>query len=55
MGEALIDELSISTPRISPDEARAAVTDFLLVGNQLVTGQPHLMGVARNGIITPGR
>ncbi len=30
MGEALIDEVSISTPRISPDEARAAVTDFLL-------------------------
>ncbi len=45
MGEALIDELSTSTPRTSPDEARAAVTDFLLdhVGNQLVAGQPHLM------------
>ena len=45
MGEALIDELSTLTPRISPDEARAAVTDFLLdhVGNQLLAGKPYLM------------
>ena len=45
MGDTLVNEVSTSTPRISPDEARAAVTDFLLdhVGNQLVAGQPYLM------------
>jgi hypothetical protein len=45
MVKALIDNVPTATPRISPDEARAAVTDFLLdyVGNQLVAGRPHLM------------
>ena len=45
MVKALIDNVPAATPRISPDEARAAVTDFLLdhVGNQLVAGRLHLM------------
>jgi hypothetical protein len=45
MATTSIDEVPTLTHRISPDEARAAATDFLLdhVGNQLVTGQPHLM------------
>ena len=38
-------EMPTLIQRISPDEARAAATDFLLdhVGNQLVAGSPHLM------------
>jgi hypothetical protein len=45
MSTASIHAIPTLTGRISPDEARAAATDFLLdhVGNQLVTGQPHLM------------
>lgn len=41
----LISETPEATRRISPPEAQAAATDFLLdhVGQQLVVGQPHLM------------
>ena len=42
---SLVNEPPLLTHRISPVEAQAAATDFLLehVGNQLVAGQPHLM------------
>jgi hypothetical protein len=45
MSTASIHEIPTLTGRISPDEARAAATDFLLdhVGNQVVASQPHLM------------
>ena len=57
MTQAAINEPPPLTQRISPDEARAAATDFLLdhVGNQLVAGQPHLMvsAVRATWIIVP--
>ncbi len=45
MVTTLINEIPTLTQRISPDEARAAATEFLLdhVGNQLVADEPHLM------------
>lgn len=45
MSRAAAGEIPISSQRISPDEACAAVTEFLLdyAGNQLVVGRPHLM------------
>lgn len=45
MAEASAYDIPTLTHRISPDEACAAATDFLLdhVGNQLVAGWPHLM------------
>ncbi|HXV99862.1 MAG TPA: hypothetical protein VEC93_15705 [Anaerolineae bacterium] len=45
MSNASVDEVPTLTHRTTADEARAAVTNFLLdhVGNQLVAGQPHLM------------
>lgn len=51
-----INEVPTLTQRISPDEVRAAATDFLLdhVGNQLVAGQPHLMvSAVRTSWIVP--
>jgi hypothetical protein len=45
MTTTFIDEVPTLTHRVSPDEACAAATEFLLdhVGNQLVVGRPHLM------------
>jgi len=45
MAKASVYETPTLTQRISPEEACAAATDFLLdhVGNQLVAGRPHLM------------
>ena len=40
-----IYETPTTTRRINAEEARASATDFLLdhMGNQLVTGEPHMM------------
>ena len=52
----VVDEPFPVTQHLSPAEAQAAATEFLLehVGNQLVAGQPHLMvSVVRATWIVP--